>query len=125
MLIEPPFIITPRLLPGIRIGDALISIEHTGRTDNRGAGVWTWYIDLAGVEYSGSDLSGWGDYRDVIATLLSFLSAFSEAVRYSRGLRESDNLRLFPEGLRDWAEAHGDEFCMIAYDVENPEPTED
>ncbi len=81
--IHPPMIITARLLPGIRIGDAFISIEPLPQRDHEGRIVVRYFIDAPGMEHTDCDLrTGCGekwDHRKVMGTLLSFLGAAAEA----------------------------------------------
>lgn len=51
-----------------------------------------------------------------LATVLSFLSAFSESRR--NGNPNSENWNLFPEHLANWAEAMADEFEMACEEIE-------
>lgn len=75
-------------------------------------------IGCEGVVAEGCDLRlGAGQLSDAKAlrTLLDFFGAWSEAIAYSHGDRQSDNLDLFPEALLPLGEALGsDELAMLA-----------
>jgi hypothetical protein len=96
-------IITPRLLPGLQIGSEFVSVEPTDRTDSQGKPYWHWYVDLAGAEFQGPDLAGWGDAEGMLNSLVSFLSAAGEAYSYHGGMEEDSSTSLFPEPVCEWA----------------------
>jgi len=121
MKILDPLCITSRLLPGVRIGEAEISIEYAHRlSDYRQR--YRWFIDLPndGGEFQGDDLQsgvGEGSLQEGLTALLVFLGAFAESLLYCEG-KEGDNCHLFPAGLKDWAMANSDEIGMLAYELE-------
>lgn len=85
---------------------------------------YKWEIVPAGRgPFKGSDLrmgaSSTTTHAQALASLLGFLSAFSEAVGYSRRTDHiSDNLDLFPDELQEWADAVGsDQFSLLADDL--------
>lgn len=121
MILHDPVIITPHLLPGVQVGDAFISIEYY-HNEPDGRVRYRYHIDSPAGDYTASDLrSGCqgGSLQSGLASLLCFLSAFAEAVSYSqRTGRESENLDLFPESLREWAYANSDEFSMLLGELE-------
>jgi len=85
---------------------------------------YRWTIIPPGMPiYSGSELrmgaSSQPNDGQALATLLSFLGAFAEAVDVTRraGI-ESDNLDMFPEQLQEWAYQVGsDEFSVLESSV--------
>lgn len=109
-MLKSPVMITARLLPGVEVGGAFISIEYAGRQDRRGANEFRWYIDLGANEFTGDDLSDWEGLQGMLSSLLSFLGAFAEA----QGYPDSENRDLFPEGLAEWAQQNSDEIGMLA-----------
>lgn len=115
-----PIIITSRLLPGVRIGGAEISIEATGLRESNGKPVWGYHIDLPnGTQVNGEDLAGWGNATEMLATLAAFLSACGEAVSYSRATgREAENVDLFPPSVAAWADENSDELSMLTLELE-------
>lgn len=120
-----PVIITPRLLPGVRIGDAFVSVEPTGGADRQGKPAWRWYVDAPGFEASESDLHGWGDAGEMLGTLLAFLEACAESRSYgARTGRKGENADLFSEHVGAWAEENSDEISMRRFEIEEPEESE-
>ena len=111
-------IITSRLMPGLRIGKAFISIDPTERTDHHGKPIWDWYVDIAGKEYQGADLAGWDDAEGMLKSLTSFLSAAGEAYDYNPGMEADSSTNLFPEPVCIWAAASQDELSMCSYEEE-------
>lgn len=113
-------IITPRLLPGVRVGGAFVSIDPTGARDRRGAPEWRWYVDLPdGGEHTGAELCGWGDARAMLETLLGFLAACGESVNYQRRTgRDGECAELFPPAVAEWAAANADDISVVGFDLE-------
>lgn len=85
-------------------------------------------IGTDGIEAEATDLRlGAGQLSDAKAlrSLLEFFGAWSEAIAYSTGGRESDNLDLFPEALLPLGQALGsDELTMLADETFGPEDGE-
>jgi hypothetical protein len=125
MVINSPCMITSRLLPGLRIGDATISIEYGDETRDGRQG-YRWYIDLAdGREFSGDDLAsgvGGGSLQSGLESLLSFLGACGESYAYDvrRGGDGTggENSDLFPAAVAEWAAQNSDELSMAALELE-------
>lgn len=131
-----PVIISPRLLPGVRIDSvrwlgrdddnagaptvtetAWVSVESTDDTNRDGKPRWRYFIDLPdGTEHVGDDLHGWGDAGEMLATLLAFLDACAESRRYSDG--DGENSRLFPDDVGAWAEHVSDELGLLRLEIE-------
>lgn len=124
MTLNSPFIITPRLLPGVQVGDGLISIEYA-RSDRDGRTVYRYHIDIPGHEYSGTDLrSGCqgGSLQDGMESLLTFMGACGESYRYAmRTGRQGENTDLFPPAIAEWCYRHSDELSMLALEIEESE----
>lgn len=113
--ITSPMCITSRLMAGVRIGDVEISITPSSRRDHYGKTVWHWYVDGDDLEASGDDLAGWGDHREMMGGLLSFLSACGEGLSYQeRTGCESENADLFPRDVAEWARDHANELEMLS-----------
>ena len=140
MEIKQPLCITSRLLPGVEIGGATISIEYAHVTLT-GQQAYRWFIDniecpvmqagYYGVkqnyrqDFQGDDLRsgvGGGSLQEGLASLFSFLGAFAEAHAYQdRVGQECENADLFPHGLKEWAVANADEISMLVCELEeNP-----
>lgn len=105
--ITQPVIITPRLLPGVRVGDGFVSVQRHARRQPDGRFVFSYFIDFRGGEHSGDDLtSPRPDLQEALATTLTFLSAASE------------NEELFPADVTEWASAHSDELSLLASELD-------
>ncbi len=120
MDLYPPFIISARLLPAVRIGDMTISVR-TGPRNHEGRTEYTMYFDrdseeFARVEDIKSGCQG-GDYKEGMSSLMSFLGAFAEAGE------DGDNADLFPASMRPWVEAHSDEIACMGCDIDEPKET--
>ena len=119
MKLHEPFIITARLLPGVKIGDSFISIELAGETCE-GRTRYRYHIDTPDFEHTSSDLKsgcGGGDLVQGMSSLLSFLGAAAEA--YNRP--DSDNADLFPPNVTEWAYQHSDETSRLQCEIEESE----
>lgn len=116
MILKSPVFITSRLLPGVKIGDATISIEYFNRTQSDQQ-CYRYYIDLNGHEevnedlYSGAD---GGTLQEGLESLLGFLGAFAEAVAYEKCTgTEAENADLFSIEMADWVIENVDEISML------------
>lgn len=117
-----PVAISPRMLPGVRVGDAWLSLEPTSHADHMGKPVWSWFIDGPGIDASGDDLAGWGDAGEMLGALCSFLSACAEARSYqTRTGRVSENADLFSDAVGEWAEQNSEELSMVSLELEEGE----
>lgn len=112
--IHSPAQITPRLLPGLKIGEGWVSIEYGPVVmDLQGYGrrqSYRYFIDIPGYEHEDDDLrSGCqgGSLQQGLGSLMAFLGAFGEAHLYGV---EGENADLFPVELADWARENLDEF---------------
>ena len=119
MLLKSPVMITARLMPGVKIGDAFVSIEYSDCAGRDGRTRYRWFVDLSdGREFTDDDLQsgcGGGSLQAGLESLLSFLGAFAESWRRGPG---GDNGDLFPEGLHEWATQNSDEIGMLAIELE-------
>jgi hypothetical protein len=114
MILHHPCIITPRLMAGLHLGGAFISIEPDAPAD-RGRVAFRYAIDLDGQSYEAADLTAVRpDLQQALASLLNFLYAAGEAHR-SPG---SDNRDLFPEWVAEWARLNMDELAEIGWQLE-------
>ena len=117
MNISNPCIITPRLLPGVRIDRSFISIEYGGISpDDRQE--YIVHIDAGDFEYTFDDLRsgvGGGDLQSGLSAALGFLSAAAEAYRYGP---RSVNYNLFPAHVMAWASTNADEISMLEIKIE-------
>lgn len=117
MKLLAPFIISARLAPALRVGDATLSLIGTAPRPSDGPGAMllgprigaTLVLDFAdGTEYECDDLqSGCGGFNsvvDIFETFLSFMSAAAEAVNFTaRTGVDADGLDMFPPHVMRWA----------------------
>jgi hypothetical protein len=115
MKIMAPYIITARLLPGLRIAGAFISqeIDGSGR----------FWIDLKGKEYLVDDLKSprcrvgrQSDFEQRFAALLDFLCACGESWRIDS--EKGENSHLFPPAVAAWAAENSDELAVLCCELE-------
>lgn len=124
MKIHQPFCITPRLMAGLKIGGAFISLGDGGRNKD-GRTCYGCFIDLPdGTEHEVNDLRsgcGGGGIQDGMESLLSFLSACAESRSYGeRNYNDpmrGENSDLFDEVVGRWAQENQDEIDMLAHDL--------
>lgn len=124
MKLHAPFIITPRLMAGLHVGDAFISMG-TGQRNAEGRTQYGCFIDLPdGTEHEVTDLrSGCqgGSLQSGFASLLSFLTAcaesYSYAMRRNKPLSETENGDLFPPAVAEWAYQFSDELSMLGMEI--------
>jgi len=125
--INAPCIITPRLLPGLQIGEAFVSIEYSRRQGSESHRVrYRYHIDLPdNQEYTADDLQSGCNHslQNGLGTLLSFLEAAGEAYRHEmgHGKGSSDNGDMFPEYVMEWCYQNSDELTMLAMELEEGE----
>ncbi len=123
LVLSAPVIITPRLLPGVRVGDAFISIERADDITRDNRDVYRYYIDIPGApEYSADDISsgvGGGSLQSGLSALVSFLSACGESVRYRDGGHgDGENSDLFPGYIGEFCAANSDDLAMCSIELE-------
>jgi hypothetical protein len=125
MILKQPFIISARLLPALKIGNATLHLDNvTYGTENRDRAHFI--LDLPdGVEYKDDQLqSGQGGFsrtQDAFATFLCFLDAAAESYIYADNAYSTDsdaNMSLFPENVVQWAAENADELQMLRCDIE-------
>lgn len=125
MILKPPVFITSRLLPGVKIGDATISIERGNNTIDITRAYYNYYIDLNGRSFSSKELqsgvSG-GTLQEGLESLIGFLSAFAEAILYRKVIgKMTENINLFPADLADWAVENVDKFVELQCELQEKE----
>lgn len=118
MRLSPPFIISPALAPGLRIGNvATLSLLDTEVThENRDRVRFELHTDA--FTYVDDQLrSGVGGFRspvEAFESFLGFLEAAAESYNYeqfTRGARKGENTDLFPPHIVEWAADHSQEIC--------------
>jgi hypothetical protein len=124
MRLQAPFFIGSRLLPALRIGDAVLSLDlaYQGTRDGRDRA--TFYLDFAGgTSYRDDSLrSGVGGFRGVVEVFESFLTfLMAAAENYNYG---SNDELLFPPHICEWAGEHNDDIELSHSDIcdENGNP---
>ena len=128
MKLNAPFIITARLLPGLKINsskfacnDSFLSIKFDGETSD-GRARYRYYLDTPGFEFTSNDLKsgvGGGSLQEGMTSLLSFLSAAAESASYYMSTKvKGDNFDLFPGQVTQWAYNHSDELSMLSLELE-------
>ena len=112
-----PFVISARLAPALKIGNAFLSFEN---------GQFVFDFE-DGSEHVVTDfnfpqvrISGKTDERflqDGFSAILSFLGACAESRKYARSRgkdeMEGENSNLFPSNVGEWAEKFADEIEML------------
>jgi hypothetical protein len=123
----PPFEISSRLLPAVRVGDACISIEYGAGGLNGHRQPFTYYIDLPdGTEYSGTDLEipeGRASIQSGMENILCFIVSAAETYDYFLRNKEKKPSEpfLFPEPVCKWARDHRDEIEFLREELEEHE----
>ena len=111
MTLHAPFIITSRLLAGLKIGDGTISIDYDGE-DKDGRTIYRYYVDVdRHGTHEGNDLKsgcGGGTLQEGMESFMSFLYACAEG---------GENADLFPPWVREWAEENKDEIGMLEVEL--------
>jgi hypothetical protein len=129
MVLHEPFIITARLMAGVRVGGGFISIGP-GPRNSEGRTRYAVFIDLPdGTEHEVTDLKsgcGGGDLVEGMVSLLCFLGAAAGSYRY-RGCKYTgdpdDNSSLFPQPVTEWAYQNSDEIDMLRIEIEESKTT--
>jgi len=121
MTLKPPFGISSRLLPCVRVGPAEISLEIAGGTAD-GRKRYRWHVAFQdGREFTGDNLKsgiGGGGIADGFASLLAFMVACGESVAYGRRTGEpGENADLFPAPVAEFCDQFSDELGMVANDL--------
>jgi len=132
MKLHEPFIIPPRLLPGVRVGkNSFISIEFNGLT-NSGRTRYKYHIDCNSnsddkkiIHFTRNDLKSGcqgGSLVDGMESLLSFLGAAVDSYRHNRYQYSDDpddNCSLFPKHIVEWAYQNVEEISYLLFEIED------
>ncbi len=133
MKLLTPFIISARLAPALKIGDATLSLIGTDARPSSEPGAMilgarigaTLVLDFPdGTEFECDDLEsgcgGFGSVVDIFETFLSFLSAAAEARNFkARTGITSDNDAMFPERIMQWAADNADDIGAAQCDLQD------
>ena len=124
MVLHPPFQIGPRLVPALQIGDVWISLEEVRHFEGReGRDVAKFILDFPdGRVFEDDSLQsgcqGFQGTVTVFKTLLSFLGACGESIRYGqRTGRTVESADLFPSYVGEWASENLDEISCLQCDL--------
>lgn len=115
--IHPPCSITPRLLPGIRVAEAWVSVETTGKANRYSVPEWRWFIDGPDFTDEGGELWTFGDHRDALGTLLTFLAAWSDPGSGIHDPGDPDHVSPFDAATLKWAAENNDEITITENDL--------
>ena len=123
MILHPPFMIGLRLLPALRVGNAVISIEYASHPGREGRTRWRYFIDAPQLTHEDDDLQSGcqgGSLQEGMESLLTFLSAAGEAMAFElRTGRVSENLNLFPPKVVEWAYQNQDEISAALSELQD------
>ena len=122
MKLYPPFIITSRLCPGLRLGNATLSLTGVDQSsENRD--VATFVIDTPdGGNFEDSVRSGVGGFKgsvEAFESFLSFLLAAAESLEYEQrnpGMT-GENTDMFPRHVVEWAADNKSEIISVWCDL--------
>lgn len=102
-------------------GTVHLRVERNGQDWERRT---VYYYSITG---SGLDHRKYDDLRtgvgmdpgpgEMLATLLSFLTACAESISYLPG-GGGENANLFPRDVAEWAAQHSDELAMLRFEIE-------
>lgn len=121
MILHPPFEITARLMPGLKIGESsYVSIEYGDWTID-GRMRYNIWIDMDEKEFLIDDVCsgvGGGTLQEGMESLLAFLSAAAEAYmcKMKHG-RATENIDLFVPEVVEWAYQNSDEIGMLCVEL--------
>ena len=115
MILKPPFAISARLLPALRVGDAWLSWDGTD-----------FYLDTPDFDYTVDDFHpGAGDTQECFRAIFSFMEAAAESrqCRDRRGgeIDPDGNEGLFPPHIVDWIVDNLGEIQCLGCDIEEEE----
>jgi hypothetical protein len=129
MQINHPCVITARLMAGIKVSDAYVSIDYAGESQN---GRTRYKVCVNSLEFSYDDTelqSGTqcGNLYDGLKSALSFLYACGESVNYyNRTGCHGENEDLYPNHVAQWCAANEDELSYALMELEeNPNAIEE
>ena len=117
MELKAPIEITPRLLPGVRVGNVFIAIEYgkpTPKSIAEGRRTYQVTIDGVGKTYIDRNLRsgvGRGSLQQGLSDFLYWLTVANDG--------EPDHKKLFPKRIVEWARENEDELRELAHQVED------
>jgi hypothetical protein len=122
MELHEPFIIGARLLPALRIGDAVLSLDSMAIANVRSSAEF--HLDIGDQTYRIDDLrSGATGFRSVVepfSSMLSFMSACAESMRYRRSTGHGgENADLFEPAVAEWCADNASEIESAQCELED------
>lgn len=123
MKLHSPFLISARLAPAVKIGNAFLSFSNRKFVIDFADG--TEHV-ISGFNFPACRTAGQTDesvLQDGFAAICDFLSACAESRQY--GLRnygdemKGENSDLFPSHVGEWAESVSDELSMLSFELQN------
>jgi hypothetical protein len=114
MKLHPPFELSPRGLPAIRLGDAWLSLDEIVPTyEDRDLAHFIFDFDDGTVYHDSHMKSAIGGFDNPVLAFdafFGFLEAAIEAMRWEIATgRQSENRDLFPLEVCEWAHEHSDQ----------------
>lgn len=124
MTLPPPFIITSHLAPGLKIGDATLSLLSCERGDE-GRHRAVFCLDIPDNEpyYDRNMQSGCGGFKggvEVFESFLSFMYACAESFDYDEE-KCGENADLFPAHIAAWCAENKNEIECLMCDLQVPD----
>lgn len=113
MILHPPFAISARLLPSLKIGEAWLSWDDG-----------EFVLDTPDFEYVIDDFHPGcgGGIPDYFEAILGFMEAAAESRQYrERNGRPGENEDLFPPHVVDWIVDNLDEIACLEYAIQASE----
>lgn len=123
MILHPPFFISARLAPAIRIGNATLSLVGTapGTGEHQGRLQAHFVLDTLEFEYEEKKLySGVGGVRSTVElfeTFLGFMEACADGMGHRHGEEKGENADLFPLHVAEWCADYSDVISMARLDI--------
>jgi hypothetical protein len=122
MKLHNPFIIGPRLLPALRVGDAFLSLAAWTRADRAHPSfsearrdVCTFYLDIPGEPgYDDAVRSGIAGFHSAVEAFDAMLAFLVAAAESRNG---SDNANLFPEYVMRWCRDSRDDIEVAGLEL--------
>lgn len=121
--LNPPFHISSRLLPAIKVQNTEISMQTLRWHPYRERFQYDYHIDNPDFSFYGCDIfSHENNLEKAFVSLIHFLIAGHEAYSYFLATgKKSENLDLFPNFVCEWVNQVADELTMLAYEIAGEE----
>lgn len=118
MILERPLIISARLLPAVKVGSDVLSVQFDEASKS-----WKFYVDTNGKELSDDGLRGrFSDVREVFACLFDFMLACAESVRFEKySGQKGENSESFSPEIVDWIVANETQIEYLQFELSENE----